>query len=557
MPAIKRADQLVNGLRAARGKGDQPDKPDPLPGTAPEGASPFLLWKTRDKECHEALRSPEGKVVLDYLHARKFTDETIDFWKLGATFLPYAGSRVPFLTIPIPDEGGELTNMKFRSLPVDCPACRGAGCSQKWCDGGKIKKMFVRSPGRPSTLFGAHLLPDDLDSGIIVTEGELDVIAFWQYGLNRGVVSSVKGATGAWEESWLDMLEPYAHFTLAVDTDDAGEKGAVKLADQLGKDRCSRAKLPRKDAADCQQAEIPFETVEKALERASPMLGVQIVSAESYADAIEQLIARPDELIGIPTGSGKMDECVGGWRPELVIVTGDTGHGKTTWALWALREAALKGHNVLVTSFENRPIGAVIKLLRMELGGDFTDSKFTPQDRRMALDRISEHMLFVDHAGHLPAAELIATVRYAKRRRGVRLVLVDHAGFVLPADTDDERHGLEALARALTTVAAQDDLTIFLIAHPNRMHRAQQRRVQLGDLKGASGLEQDCATGLVIVRKKQSKGDARLRTVVYADKVRSEFGMGGSYATLYYDYEANRYADRHEDLPAARYVDPS
>jgi len=45
--------------------------------------------------------------------------------------------------------------------------------------------------------------------------------------------------------------------------------------------------------------------------------------------------------------------------------------------------------------------------------------------------------------------------------------------------------------------------------------------------------------------------------VVYADKVRSEFGMGGSYATLYYDYEANRYADRHEDLPAARYVDPS
>jgi len=338
-------------------------------------------------ECASALWSDDGAQVLAYLQGRGFSEETLRHWRVGAHLLRGGDGNVAeqYVALPVLDAKGEAMNMRFRSVPGACLRCGGTSCDR--CKAGQVKKVYLRCPGAASTLFGVHQLDGDPSSEVVITEGELDVLALWQYGLRANVVTGTAGA-GTWLDEWLDVLEPYRSFLLAYDADTAGEDGAVKLAAKLGRERCSRVKLPAKDAADCLAGCVAQRTVHAALDAAVPMVDVKLVRVDAYSDAIEQLVQRPSEMRGLPTGSVKLDEALGGWRPGLVVVTGDTAAGKTSWTTWVAREQALRGVPVMLTSFEQRPIGTVQKLLRAQMGGDF--SRFNEAQRRAAMGELGK-----------------------------------------------------------------------------------------------------------------------------------------------------------------------
>jgi hypothetical protein len=207
-------------------------------------------------------------------------------------------------------------------------------------------------------------LDPDPNTEVILTEGELDVLALWQYGIRSNVVSGTAGA-GAWKDEWLDALEPFRHFVVVYDNDTKGHEGAVKVAKALGLSRCSRAVLPRGDAAECLQDAVSQREVHAALDGSKPFMDVKLARVSAYAEELEDLIANPDSLRGLTTGSERLDQGVGGWAPGLVIVTGDTAAGKTSLTTWMGLEQALRGVPVLLTSFEQRPIGTVQKLMRL------------------------------------------------------------------------------------------------------------------------------------------------------------------------------------------------
>lgn len=303
-----------NGARQPRdGSGQVQDGTEAPGGTqGHEGAitgGPFAWRDGLAEDCAAALwsdpPSPGAEAVLAYLRQhRAFADETIREWRLGVMMV----GTVPWLTIPLRDSHERTVNVRFRSIP---PA----------------KKAYRVCPGRPLPLYGVDRLGTDRRASVIVTEGELDVVALWQYGVRGNIVSGTAGA-GTLKDEWLDVLEPYAGFTLCYDDDEAGNAGATAFAEKMGNDRCSRAVLPRKDAGDCLAAGLPADSVRRAIDGAAPMFGVELRSVETYRSELETLIANPQELVGRSTGSKRLDQCIGGVRPGVMVVTGDTGHGK-------------------------------------------------------------------------------------------------------------------------------------------------------------------------------------------------------------------------------------
>jgi len=533
--------------RAAPPPAPAPRQPTQPTGPTPQQGGPFGWRPDLPDECAAALWGDDGAQVLAYMQGRGFSEETLRHWRVGAHLLRSGDGTVveQYVALPVLDAKGEAMNMRFRSVPGTCLRCGGSGCDR--CKAGQVKKVYLRCPGAASTLFGVHQLDGDPSSEVVVTEGELDVLALWQYGLRSNVVTGTAGA-GTWLDEWLDVLEPYRSFLLAYDTDAAGEDGAVKLAAKLGRERCSRVKLPAKDTADCLAACVAQRTVHAALDSATPMVDVKLVRVDSYADAIEQLVQRPSEMRGLPTGSVKLDEALGGWRPGLVVVTGDTAAGKTSWTTWVAREQALRGVPVMLTSFEQRPIGTVQKLLRAQMGGDF--SQASEAQRRAAMAQLGSQPIYVlDHYGELAVEQVLEAVGYAVRRRGVKVAIIDHLGFLVTG-AEDERRAIEDAVRKMAVFAVQREVTLVLICHPNNMSVTQQRRVMLGDLKGASAIRQDAHVGIVVERVLPGRAVANPAAAVHVDKCRSEFGLQGARVVQFYDPEACVYADSWEATPA-------
>lgn len=490
--------------------------------------SDFRWEKDLWRQYKANLQSETGKDVLEYLtNGRKFTSDMIDLFDLGAM----TSKGIHYVVIPFKDSGGNVVNMKFRSVNTE-------------------KKQFRSCTGCPQALYGADLLSRNKKDSVIVVEGEMDVIAMYCYGY-KNVVSATTGAGTNWSDQFLDIIEPYKAFSIFYDNDNAGDNGADNLAKKIGTYRSFRVKDDLfKDVNDMLVNNVPDHHIQKLLENGMPFVDTKLKRVGAYQQQIEDLVMNPTVIKGVTTGIKKFDDLVGGIRPGLWVVSGDTGHGKTTFLTHLLWRQALNQIPVLVTSFEQQPIGTVQKLLRNQVGDDFTTvSRQSRIDAFGELNQLPIHIY--DHYGEINLQEVIDCIRFAARRFDVKIALVDHLGFLVKTDKNtDERQAIERAVRELATIAVQDDITIMLVCHPNNTSVNQQRRVKITDLKGASAIRQDAHIGIIVERAERDENSPFPTSNIYLDKCRSEFGQSGTRTTLAFDPLACIYDDDWQKTPS-------
>lgn len=485
-------------------------------------------------ECAARLWTDEGAAVLEYARSRGLSDGTIREFQLGAI----VDEKAAWLVVPLHDRTGTIVNIKARRLPD--------------ADGKTARPKYRTCSGRPMPLFGVHRLAPDLGTEPVIVEGEIDAISLYEYGVTENVVTSTAGA-GTFTEEWLDQLEPFSGFILAFDDDEAGEKGRKELAEKLGPYRCSIAKLPGPDVNACLMAGVSGDNIEHALNASQPMVGVEIVNIADIAPELEAQIEHPEALIGRPTSSDKMDAAIAGIRPGLVVVSGETGEGKTTFLTWLLLNQARLGVPSLLTAMEQSPVGLLQKAVRSELGLDFTT---VGKDKRTAaygsLSRLPIDVL--KRRGTLSPGELVNSIRYARRRLGTVNFLIDHLGFIRDDDFDEtkERQAIESVVRELSILGEHEGCTIFLVVHPSNADNARRKRVLPRHLKGASAIRQDAHEIWVVEKAKPTKKRPYPGSWIHFDKVRSDFASSGSKVFLAFDPIATVFADSWGETPSGR-----
>lgn len=568
------------------GTSDDSAEPDATPAGYESRGGMFKWSSDLVERCHEAYLNPEKLIgsgawsdgdvglavsVVRYLiEYRRLTEDVLRFARIGICV--DAGGKLalsegrPWLVIPLYDKAGRAVSAHFRRVPVPgtCADCDALG---EWreCEHCRKKKRYKLCAGRPTPLYGANHLTGDTRKPVYIVEGELDVLALRVYGYTENVVSGTAGAdTFVTKEDWLNAIEPYDTFYLAYDDDKAGNDGAAALAEKLGADRCNRVRFPHKDVGDCLIQGVPLDQIQRAFSTAEPLVEVKFRKASSFLDQILALRSDPNMGRGTPTGSATLDGALAGWRPGVIVVTGDTGAGKTTFLTWALWNLATRGHPVAITSFEQTPAGSVQKLVRMQLEDDYT--KVSEEAVRRAGAELDAMPLYiVDHYGHLPFAKLQESLKYASRRLGVKHILVDHLGFLVDSEADDERRAIEAIVRSLVIVAKNLGITIFLVVHPrNDPDQKTFSRVTMKHLKGASAIRQDADDVLVVTAEPPNTERGRLlgkgkrrpwpQMRLYIDKKRSEFGSvpPGGGIVLAFDPVSLHYADTWGETPLGR-----
>ena len=449
-----------------------------------------------------------------YLASRGISLDTISAYRVGHT------NRGQLIVFPYLHTGGGRDDLVFQKSR---PAISGEDC------------VPTGSGYRP-TLFGWQAVPENART-MIVVEGEIDAMSGLEYGLPYPVLSVPFGGGSGQKQQWVesdwDMLRQFDRIILALDNDTEGDLGADEIAKRVGRYRCYRARLPKKDLNECLTSGVSPDTIKGLIESAASLMPDDIRTPPDYRERLHKLLAGEEEAgayCELP-----WDLVPGGFRirpGELTLWTGETGAGKSQALSHAACHWIASGENVFSISAEMTPEQQLRRMIRQATALD----DITPHFLDAAIDWLggkAEHigqLLIYDRQGRIETGELFDTMTYARRRYGCGQIIVDSL-MRLGIGVEDWE-GQADMTLKLAQWCIEEDAHIHLVAHNRKSEMSGSGRMQgTTGVKGAMEIGANASNHIEIVRKKHIEAiRQRLdRGEMVSDKERE---TANSYAVL-------------------------
>lgn len=456
------------------------------------------------------LLTVRQKPVYDYLVGRGFTIETIKHFRVGATD---SHVLLPFF------KRETLVNIKYRSVT-------------------EKKDMRIEKNAEP-TLFNRDQV---YDSTLIITEGEFDAMALYQYGIDA--VSVPMGAYNiAWIETEWDYLETFESIILCFDNDTAGKDAMEKVAARIGEWKCRKVTLPKKDANACLVSGVTKEEIKKCFDNAVDFKPENIASPSSYLDKVQKLFSAGTSMFGIKTAWRDLDAILKGWRDgEVTIWSGRNGAGKSTILNQHLLDMGAKGIKTCVYSGEMPPE----KYLRWAVIQHKENSAPHPRIIEESIRWMDGKIYILNISAGINPDDLFQIFEYAARRYGVKHFIVDSLMKVRLGGDDDYGKQKDFVSH-LADFAKKHGVHVHLVAHPRKTMTDKDEPGKV-DVKGSSHIT-DLADNLIVLyrpdqelkEKALAKGKSVSDCQMYIKKNR-EYGIEGK-VHLYYSELTKKFSD--------------
>lgn len=415
---------------------------------------------------------------------RKFPDATVAAYRLASR-----GDRLMFPYL----RGDDLVFAKYRKLP----------------------KQFSAEADCEPILFGWQVIKPEARAAILA-EGELDAMAWHAYGYPA--LSVPTGAGGmAWIEGEYGALEPFDTLYLSMDMDEAGQRAIAELSERLGRERCKIVRLPKKDANECLMAGLPRDAMTRALRDARTLDPAELRNIGEFEDAIVAEMTRVDEGLRLPWKKthGRLR-----LRPgELSVWAGINGHGKSQIASQVVAYQAAHDVRCCVASMEWRTARWALRMQR-QIGAveNLTESYSRSLTRALAATLWTFNV-----SGSAKAERILDVFRYARRRYGIELFLLDNltkCGFA-----DDDYSGQKKFVEALADFTRETDCHVMLIAHMRKGESEDKPSGKFG-VKGSGGIT-DMAPTVIEVWRNKAREHAREFAQATKGELAGEFADGG------------------------------
>ncbi len=208
----------------------------------------------------------------------------------------------------------------------------------------------------------------------------------------------------------------------------------------------------------------------------------------------------------------------GGLQPgQLMIACGRAGAGKTTIALYLVREMCRLNPELEAMFFSLELSASALggKIIRTEM--QYAKEKSFRENAEDSLARLSDtygnRMQVLDHTGMSPS-RILATAR-GLAKRGVKVFVIDHLHRVsFPSSSQkDLRHHIDAFCKALTDFAKDHGVFVIVCAQLNREPEKQQRAPLMSDIAECGGVEQHADIILAVYSEPSRKDQVNLALI--------------------------------------------
>ncbi len=498
----------------------------------------------KPKAARGTKRIDGGGEVVDYLtQERRLSAETVAAYRLAELFDNRLGWQIVF-----PYKRGEDTiNIKYLSLRRD--------------DRGKKITRF--ETGCELCLFGWQAIPENARS-IIICEGELDALSWFQYGY-----PALSVPNGAQSDKWIELeyenLERFDTIYLSYDEDKEGQSGREKVAERLGLHRVRVIRLPHKDANECLQKGVGKDEISHLFLSAESLDPVELKNVVTFMD---EVMAEFYPQEGIKTGFSipfpKIAKDVI-FRPgEVSIYTGINGHGKSLLLSQIILAGADAGEKFCVAPTEMKPAKWLKRQVRQATG-----------ERLPIPDKIRDFhiwaydwMWIFNVTGVNKKERVLEVFEYAWRRYGATQFVID--SLMKLGMAEDDYNGQKAFMETICDFSIKTDSHVHIVAHARKGKDEKEIKGKM-DIKGTGAITDLASNVFSHWRNKhkeevieESFKDCRnppIETLLLPDAIfrcdKQREGEWEKSLNLWYDHDSMNYRDDYDVQVEPRLVSVS
>lgn len=382
---------------------------------------------------------PKGPVHDYLIKTRKLTEEAIARYRIGEN-----GREIIFPSFV----DGTLLFVKY--LGVDRSA-----------DGKKITR--VEADCEP-VLFGWQAIETSARE-ITLTEGEIDALTGYDYGFPALSVpfGGGKGAKQRWIEHEFDRLQRFETIYLALDDDPEGEAAIAEIVPRLGRHRCRRVKLPRKDMNQCRQDGIGREEIEACFRAAKTMDPPELRRAGEFTEEVVNLFwPKNDQEPGYRLPFEKIRGRVFLRPAEMSIWTGPSGAGKSQILSHVFVGLIDQGSRLCIASFEMKARQTLRRMVKQAGNVDRPTEAYI----REIMAWIDNSTWVFDKVGKAGVDKVLEVFEYARARYGCDTFAIDSLMRLGIGSEDYEAQ--EKAVFQLVEWAIANNVHLHLVAHARK-----------------------------------------------------------------------------------------
>lgn len=372
-------------------------------------------------------------------------------------------------------------------------------------------KKFTQSAGTKSIFYNINSILGQDECYIV--EGEFDVLAMHQAGF-KNTISVPNGANDN-DEYWRNSekyIKDIKKFIISVDNDDKGNDLKDKIAQRLGRYRCEFIEWEGKDAND----DLISGTIEASVnnKKRFPVSGT--FKASDLLDGVLDLYDNglPKTLAPKHKRFGNLKNIFSVMRGQLVVSTGIRSHGKSTftddYVINLINDYDLKGSwfSPEHSPMELYKVNFIQKVTGKNFWGKYNGEKIS----RITKEEIKEYSEWADEKIYLTSCDsgdaptwdwLLAKFKEQMYSFGIDVFVIDAFNKVLlPNGTKKDE--IDKVLTKLTAFCQQNNVIIFLVAHPTKIGRGDDglyRVPTLTDVSGSGDFENQTHCGFTVYRK--------------------------------------------------------
>lgn len=408
------------------------------------------------------------------------------------------------------------------------------------------KKGFKLVSGAMLSLYGLDVAMDSCDDELVITEGEIDTLSFYEAGIKHAVSVPNGASKGSQKLEWLEEL--YGIFEnrrvyLATDTDESGLSLRNELARRLGKQNCLIVSFPE-GCKDANEVLLKYgsEAVKQCYDQASPYPVEGIEDASSV-----DIMALYDT--GTPKGFDIGMDFL--WHTgQVSLVTGIPGHGKSTFLKNVMSKLAkLHDWKFFIYSAEEASTEfALADLISIETGKAFFDTTNGARVTKKEVETLTPYL--TDHFKYYKLSEndltihgIITKAIEMVKRYGINGFVIDNMSTVergMPKAGDNRHHSIGDMMNDIVKFSRNYGVHVFLVAHPKKMSKLKSGIYDIPtgyDVGDSSYYYNLPDNGFTVYRNIETK-----QTEVHRWKVRFKYTgqMGVDY--FKFDIQSGRYS---------------